>query len=553
MRSNVEVLEQLFDELTSTCKTLGITLFGVTRDAERLAEGILKRKYVYAVDFAVYAEDFGELLHALEGRDNFAVESLENNPHMPGIGIRFTDKDSLYYDPTDAGSFCYNGIHLNIWPLIRRPKNGFANKIINLKERFWEKKETYELEPRSFGDKCKEGLIRVLFKLFGEQRTGRSLMKRCLSRSAAAKGKYTFHLPNGVICEMTAKEIRSYPCIETRGIMMKCFPSDSTVHRKYYRLRRLTKTFAVFSSDVPWEDLVQFDGIGSESKRKDFIKNIRKRNENYIVALNDAMDYWKLMEMSYERVQFYRDFYPQKDALMNLYHEKRYEELSDALDLYIKALTRYNKKNLTLCFDVDFFEMAMAVLVYKDRPERAAKLLRNVKLEHMESVGEYLQREEMGLVLDMEMCRKRQAYLEEMLGFMEQEISIRDNSIKDTDPDSAEDSQDKPPFERTEQGGKIHIYIYARNLECEPENLGKTGEQEIIVNGPSIDELNTEVEYNNIHFIVDAEITKTPVWQSTLTFSFEGLEENERLEYVGYGSVNYYRDKMALCYLMQLN
>lgn len=551
MRKNVEVLEQLFDDLAMECKTRGITLFGVTRDAERLAEGILKRKYVHAVDFAVYAEDFDQLLHTLEGRDNFAVESLENNPHMPAIGIRFTDKDSLYYDPTDAGSFRYNGIHLNIWPLIRRPKNGIANKFINLKERFWEKKETYELEPRGFGDKCKEGLIRVLFKLFGEQRTGRSLMKRCLSRSAAAKGKYTFHLPNGVICEMTAKEIRDYPCIETRGIMMKCFPSDSTVHRKYYRLRRLNGTYAVFNPNVSWEDMVRFDGIGSESKRKDFIKNIRKRNENYIVALNDAMNYWKLMELSYERIQFYRDCYPQKDALMSLYHEKNYEALSDALDLYIKALTRYNKQNLTLCFDVDFFEMAMAVLVYKDRPERAAKLLRNVKLEHMESVGEYLQREETGVILDMDMCRKRKAYLEEMLGFMEQEITIKDKSIKDTNPDSCEETQDVPPFERKEHENQIDIYLYARNLECEPKDKGKTGEQEIIVNGPSIDELNTDVEYNYIHFIVDAEIAKSPVWQSTLSFSFEGLEENEHLEYVGYGSVNYYRDKMALCYLME--
>ena len=550
MKTNVESLEQLFEYLTSLCKANDITLFGVTRDAERLANGILKRKYVYAVDFAVYADDYDKLLSALESGGEYDIESLENNEHMPAIGIRCTDRSTMYYDPTDSGSFLCNGIHLNIWPLIRRPRNGYKNKFINLKERFWERKETYGTKALPLKSRIKEGVIRFLFKLFGEKRAGRSLMRSCISRSKASKGKYTFHLPNSAICEITEKEIKDYPVIETNGIMMKCFPNASPVHRKYYRLRRLTGTYALFSPNISWDEIVKFDGIGAKADRMAYIKSIRDRNKNYIVALNDAMKYWKLMEMTYARMQYYNDFAPDKEYLMGLYKEGDYEKLSEELARYSKALSGYNKYKMTLCFDADFLEMALAVLIYKDRPERANKLLRNVKIEHMESVEEYLQREETGGVLDMDMCRKRYELLKEKLAALEEGITIKDNKIDDSDPDDAGD-EEYPPFEMKTDGDRIDIYIYGKNTGCEPEDRGKTCEQEIVVNGPFIDEYRTDVEFNYIHFIIDAAITKTPIWQNTLKFSFEGLAENERLEYVGYGSLNYYRDKMALCYLLQ--
>lgn len=378
-RTNITVLKQLTDELIMICNENGLDLFAVTGDAEALIKGTLDDDRVFAVDFAVYAEGYDKVFQALQKKPGRVAENLRISSGMTGIGIRYSDSETTFFDPELPGRYLCNGLHINVLPMIRRPKKTVGDKILNYEERLWEAKAD-----RAFA--------RIFFKIFGEKRIGRNLLDKQLKRSKSAKGKYTLHFPGQAICDIAKDDIREAETIECNQNFVSIFPKSSTVYQRYHRHHNLAKKYSLMSARVTWDDMMKLSGGTFTLQNKGYLKAIQRRETGYLQARRDVEKYWNLIELTFDRFRFY---------------DRYCKGTEDFLSEYVQALDYYYRRNLALCFDPDYFEKGLKVIKEQSGSAMVKRILESVKLEHMESVGEYEKRMEEGQPISMPTCRER--------------------------------------------------------------------------------------------------------------------------------------------------
>lgn len=390
-RTNITVLKQLVDELMTICNENGLDLFAVTGDAESLLKGTLKDERVFAVDFAVYAEGYDKVFQALGQRPGRVAEDLRTNSGMRGIGIRYSDIETTFFDPELPGRYLCNGLHINVLPMIRRPKKTMGDKILNYEERLWE-------------DKAEKAFARAFFKVLGEKRMGRNLLEKQLKRSKSAKGKYTLHFPGQAICDIAKTDLKEAETIEYNQNFVSIFPKSSAVYQRYHRHHNLAKKYSLMSARVAWDDMMKQCGGTFTLQDKGIQKAIQKRETGYLQARRDVEKYWNLIELTFDRFRFYDRYC------------KGSEETEADLSEYLQALDYYSRRNLALCFDPDYFERALKAIKEQSGQGMAKKILEEVKLEHLESVEEYEKRMEKGEPLSMQMCKARYEAIGRSLG-----------------------------------------------------------------------------------------------------------------------------------------
>ena len=403
MKTNIQVLTQLAKELIAICNDQGTDVFALTDDTEGLIKGTLKDERVFAVDFAIYAEKYDSILKKLSEMSGRVTETLRTNSGMPGIGIRYSDPETVFFDPELPGQYLCNGLHINILPLIRRPKKTIGDKIINYEERLWERKN-------------ESALGSLYFKVLGEKRMGRNLLDKQLKRSKSAKGKYTLHFPGGAICDITKKDIKEAETIAFGELFVRRFPKASNAFQRFNKRHDLAKKYSLMSARASWDDMMKLSGGTFTLNRKQYLKAIRKREGRYLQAKRDVEKNWNIIEITYDRFRYYDQYCNDKERHMEMFRNGEYEALRSELSEYIDSLEFYSRRNLAICFDADYLGMALKIIKDKNGLAMARKILDSVKREHLESVGEYLKRLETGEPLNMETCNDRYDALSRSLG-----------------------------------------------------------------------------------------------------------------------------------------
>ena len=561
MRTNVNVLEQLLAEIVDVCKENKISLFAITKDAVRLAERELRSKKVYAIDYAIYAKDYDRLILALGAKEDRKVESFYNNPHMPGTVLRYSDETSLLYSPTEAGSFLCNGIHINVWPLIRRPSRGFKNKIINLKERLCEEKEAVKIKNYVFSAAIRQKAAILLWSVLGQKRASRKLLQTIISRSAAAKGPYTFHLPNAPIVTTTKEEIKGLPQVMVDEYGIKVFTKRTDIGRYYDNRRRMLDDHSLMSTSTSWSDYTARADSAMIPDRRRLLKLLRARERGYLRQLEEIREYWGLLQLSYERIMYHDMYSAHKNEYMNLYEQEEFEALYLKLAEYIRSLSFFAKRKQGLCFDVDLFEATLTVLIEKGKYRLAERVLSYVKLEHMENVEEYLKRHETGGVLDTALCRKRLETLNTKIhaakeDYMSRILEIEKERFSESESDADSESeteivlQNQEPVIVKESDGCTEVNILARNKKRDAKYKGLVSSQTIRMSSAFEDDINENTEYNDIHFIIDEEIICQQLWDDVMEHMKCLSVENEASGYLLYEDAIYFHKKLILCSVM---
>ena len=567
MKTNIDILEQMLGELITACQDDHIELYAVTRDAERLLEGNLKRSSVVGVDFAVFADYYETLCDKLSENGERKVETMRINPHMDGIGIRYVNTQTSYFDPMKSGTFLYNGLFLNIWPLIRRPRKTIHDKRLNLGERLWEEKEVVKISGKeiSFGFRCKRLLNRFFWLIHDEKRFGQILLDKQLSRSKKHKGDYTLHFPNEPICRFSKEETSIIYYGENAGFPVYVFQENSQIGRKYYKTRRSARAYSLMSANIPWNEYARYTKNEYLNQRSRIIDLVNRRERDYFSAVREARQYWNLIQLSYDRIQFYYKYAELKGRHQEFYQQKKFDALAKELFDYTEALKYYTKRKLSLCFDLDYLEIAMVTLMENGNRKVPRRAIRHLKPEHTESVEEYLKREAQGGVCSKEaLVDRHQEFVTRMKKTIDKYKAMADQEelSEDAADNVDENGNDENVLEET-QGLKIHpfrvewcensinIYIEARNTSC--DNLYKEiyGQQEIFISNLSMPVLDEEVEYNSIHIKLDRFLEETDIWKHTLNYYIKYFSNNEKIRYVSYYDTRYLLEKVALCYLTE--
>lgn len=561
MRTNVNVLEQLLAEIVDVCKDNNINLFAVTKDAVRLAERDLRSKKVYAVDYAIFAKDYDRLILALESREDRKVESFYNNPHMPGTVLRYSDTTSLLYSPTEAGTFLCNGIHINLWPLIRRPSGGFRNKMINLMERLCEEKEMVKIKNYDFLGAIRQKTVILLWGVLGQRRTSQKLLQTIIRRSAAAKGPYTFHLPNAPIVTTTKEEIEGLPQVMVDEYGIKVFTRRTDIGRYYDNRRRMLDDYSLMSTYTSWPDFIARTDSAMIPDRRRILKLLRAREQGYLRQLEEIREYWGLLQLSYERIMYHDMYSAHKNEYMKLYEQKEFEALDLKLADYINSLSFFAKRKQGLCFDVDLFEATLTALIEEGKYRLAERVLSYVKLEHMENVDEYLRRHETGEALDTMVCRERMEALNMKIQAAKEDYKSRileiekerfSESKADTDTGSETEIvlQNQEPVTVKKADGCMEVNILARNKKHDDKYKGLVSSQTIRMSRAFEEEINENTEYNDIHFIIDGTIMCQQLWNDVMDHMKCLSAENEASGYLLYEDAVFFHKKLILCSVM---
>ncbi len=108
---------ELLKEIDSVCMEQGI---GYSLAGRTAAMCILSGGFTcddYQADIMMTAEDYKRFCKAVSGKENRAVESLENNPLMDGIYARYVDTSTTLMDLKRGFGLKEQGICVRIWPL----------------------------------------------------------------------------------------------------------------------------------------------------------------------------------------------------------------------------------------------------------------------------------------------------------------------------------------------------------------------------------------------------------------------------------------------------
>lgn len=551
MRTNYEVLEQLLAELIAACRDNNIRLFALTEDAEALIQHTLRRRNAYDADYVIFADDYDKLIKALEANDGRVAESLYNNPDMPGTLIRYSDKTTMLYNPAEHGEYLCNGIHINIWPLVRRPSGSMSDKILNYMERLCEQKESAKILRYSTAFGIKQKAIGALWSICGRKRMSAGLLRRIISRSSVSKGAYTFHYPNAAILRITGGEIKDLPVINCGDFGVRVLNERTEIGREYYRGAKAPRNYSIMSTGTTWDEFLKQADPSLIPDKDRVMKLARAREKIYLSRLRGIREYWDLLQMAYDRVRYYDELGSRKNEIISLYENGDYRSIRTVLNNYIASLTFFAKRKMALCFDVDIFEIALAAIAENGEYKLAEELAEFVRPEHMESVEEFTEREKNGGELDMKECReRREALIGRLKAFIDDHMEQGEKEAEENNSAAAESVVRNRTVTVTEEPDRVIVDLFTRNINCEPEFRERRGRQVIEADSVSMADIRRDLEYVDIEYVINKEIAESQLLRDAVEYLVCLSKTAGSAEYILFEAAEHFHNKIKLYHLL---
>lgn len=302
------------------------------------------------------------------------LESMESNHSFPGIHMFYGSKRTLDLDTSSWGNYTNHGIHLTIEFL--RPKNKFG-KLRQLIEYAWEMSIMTSYSFHRFsapfiyrfilakGDPSKGEVVHIY---------GKRSPVTISSGKALASGSVDFEGFEVPIANDTA------------GFLSRLFKSGSEgvldIMGKYDTESRLIDAGITYE-EFRWQaskDNVDIDHIWN--LRSTFIRKYRR-----VALINlKIRKAWNHMFLCGDRYALWNIYAPQKDELIRLFSECRYEELKSRFALYRELADKYLKSNLGLCFDKEIFDIFCETLKMNGEGAYVEKLKNCVPSRHLKPI-----------------------------------------------------------------------------------------------------------------------------------------------------------------------
>lgn len=336
---------------------------------------------------AMTVKDMQKFMAAVEKEDRAdrIVDSMLTNKTYPEFSLRYCDTDTTMMTLPFRPVGVLPCIGVTIHPI--RFKGASGVKLFKLTRKIWEC-SFQEISGR-FVKKAVVLACRMARGILGS----RWLFKRWCAGFKETKGK-TFAV--GVSKYTLPKALLK----QTRTVSLEgkefCVFGDA---EQYLNLRYNCQDFhekipsyvkespeLLISCYVPYEQfLQQAPAMGIDFKAAD--KNYRKYEKlrRIVGGENKKISkYYAIVDRTQKRFEMYEWYMPIKKVLVQLYEQKRYEELNALLKPYRRALRSCQKKGLGLCFDKEIFDMTMQILCREGRIAYAKTLRLLVPKQHWE-------------------------------------------------------------------------------------------------------------------------------------------------------------------------
>lgn len=359
--------------------SIGMFLYGETALAA-YRDGVLSDDVRVCVD----AKDAAGLIEAVSGdpEGRFGIEGMHNNGSFPAFELRVYDPATIDFNANNFMQYRNNCIHVAVELIEHVPKSKLTARRLDLEYGLYKDRNKLRQKKASAGsqNRLKMFLIGRMDrreKKLGAEAVSAGLFRMLADGYAGPEGKVrvgktgfakdTFGSTSETVLEGETFALPGQP----EKYLRKLFGPNwkNTACTEY------EETSAKFrDADISWADYeVRIRDIDFD----DFEANMKKNNalRREYKVYNDAVHhYYDILRRTDERIKLWQKYEPEKEKIMELAAKGDTEALASELEEYLDALDRFHKLGLGLCFDMDIFGAAKAVLAARGEEEYAAEL-----------------------------------------------------------------------------------------------------------------------------------------------------------------------------------
>ena len=353
---------QLLQELNVICCENNIDLFlwGETALCA-IEENRLSDRITVCVD----ASRVFDLIAAIENSPEFkserVLESLFNNSKYPAKEIRYCDRTTTDFNINNCNTYLHNCIHITIKIIEHIP----TSKLASIRFRLTDKKYRNSTEKSA-----------SLFKSIIKLSSNKSNKVRIQAKKYDAK----------IFIE--ASEIQ---LLGNTYKMPKVDWSDVNIY-KYTESQTRFRT-----CEFSWDEYKELIKDVDVDKYKQAREEEKRLTELFSVEQEKVQRCYDIMERTYDRFRLYQIYEPQKEKILELYHNKETKQLETILSEYIEAIDKHFQNGLGLCFDTDILKITTEIIARNRGTEYANAMNELVPEQHLKPLrikdykGNYLQ------------------------------------------------------------------------------------------------------------------------------------------------------------------
>ncbi|MGI6722074.1 MAG: hypothetical protein ACOX4I_05925 [Anaerovoracaceae bacterium] len=391
---------ELLEEIAGICREndLRFTLFEKTAYQAYITHEFDRESYI--IDIAMPAADAARLVDIVE-RDQSGsreIESWLNNPDMPGMYLRYVDKTTTLLDTSHEPRYRCLGMFVQIRIL--------RNVKLNSRLAGYE----HDLEALGVEKKTKKVVKELLkivprMKFIGKKKAAAEVY-RAVMRDGGLHD-FVYKVPRGrertfegdIFENMTEMEFagHDYPLpADTEGFFRSRFGEnwEKTLQK---RKEKQDKFEVVSDTTLPYRDYLEY----AEENNVD-LKHLIKYRMRYRIWRGlkirpldlEVKNHWLVVKRTSDRISYWEQYYPQKDKILQLQKEQKWDELAELMEPYLQRAEYWRKKKLGFCFDVQIAEAVFEMLKAQGREDYAGELRDLIPPEHLkQNMDEYLRSE----------------------------------------------------------------------------------------------------------------------------------------------------------------
>jgi len=348
----------LLKEIDQCCEQNGIdyylcgTALLEAYRVEKLPEG------AHHISVALFANDVGKFLEAMDQRKGRSLEHWGNNKNYPDFSLRYIDKESLCYHMLNHRGFNYNGIFVRI-DIIR--DDSHVNQVKRLIERGINLNSGNFKQRVSIKALVLKYVVKFFLLLCGKERFVKNYFNKQI---AASEGQMQqFRLVSKV-----------YPSLLLMG------PKKSVkLYGNSFQTFSYTEEYLMYRFGLRWksielkvgnDDMIINPCITSENYEKALAGhhwNDKKFIRNRVwIKLKHSARVNRRIRAEQKKTRYIVDmiylkgiYLPEKEKIISLHKEGKLDDLRSELDVYIELI---GKRKHKLCFDLEISEIAMDLL-----------------------------------------------------------------------------------------------------------------------------------------------------------------------------------------------
>ena len=336
------------------------------------------------VKVCIDAKDAGHFIHMIEEDEDarYGVEGMHNNGSFPSFEMRVYDPESVDFNANNFMQYENNCIHVVVKFIEHVPSSKLKRKSLSVKYGLY--KDRNKLRQKKTSAKKQNKLKMLLIgnmdrkeKKYGAEAVSGDLFRTLMAGYGQAGGKLRIEktyfagdtFDGSSTVTLCGKEFMLPQ--KPEKYLRKIFgPNWQNIPCKVYE-----ETSAKFrDAEISWEDYearikdIDFDDMAANIKKNNALRREYK-------VYNDAIHhYYDILRRTDERFKLWEKYEPRKAQIMDLLEKEDYDSLAGELAEYLDALDRFHKLGLGLCFDMDIFVAAKALLAKRGESSYAEEL-----------------------------------------------------------------------------------------------------------------------------------------------------------------------------------